>query len=137
MAYKLISHVIRKQRFFVHKIHDISYRERLFCILDTEQPFELSLIYKEMNKSFEFAPNIIGGKSGFQMQEKTDLEKEYRFRFETEEECKHNIYEIKKKKDLIDEMLVGFTEDMMLDHNRKMMKNIEKFSQPRPKKFNI
>jgi len=136
MAYKLVSHVIRSQRFFVYKINDISFRERLFCILDTEQPFELSLKYKELSKSLEIAP-IIGAKGGFQLQERTDLEKEYKFRFETAEECQHNIDEIKKKKDLIDEMLVGFTEDMMLDHNRKMLKKIGQFSQPRPKKFNI
>jgi len=127
MAYKLVSHVIRSKRFFVHKINYVTYHERLFCILDTEQPFELRLKYKEMSKSMEMAP-IIGGKGGFQLQERTDLETEYKFRFETEEECKYNIDEIKKKKVLIDEMLIGFTEDMMLEHNKKMLKKIKEIN---------
>jgi hypothetical protein len=135
MAYKLVNHVIRNQRFFVHKIHEVTYRKRLFCIFDTDLPFELSIRYKKLSKSLKIAP-IIGG-NGFLLHEKTDLEKEYNFRFETEKECKHNIDEIKKKKDLIDEMLVGFTEDMMLEHNRKMLKKLEQFSEPKSKKFNI
>jgi hypothetical protein len=126
MSFKLINHVIRNQRFFVYKINDISYRERLFCILDTERPFELTLRYKELGKSLDLAPIFVGGKAGFQLQEKTDLEKIYWFRFETAEECQKNIDEIKIKKELIDEMLDGFTEDMMLDHNRKMMQKISK-----------
>ena len=137
MAHKLVSHVIRNQRFFVHKIHDISFRERLFCILDTEQPFELSLRYKELSKSLEVAP-IIGGKGGFQLQERTDLEKVYKFRLETAEECQYHIDEVQKKRTLIDEMLVGFTEDMMLEHNRKMLKKVNEFNaQPQRRKFNI
>jgi hypothetical protein len=61
MAHKLVSHVIKNQRFFVYKINDISFRERMFCIFDTEQPYELTLNYKELTKSLEVAP-IIGGK---------------------------------------------------------------------------
>ena len=136
MAYKLVSHVIRGQRFFVHKINHVSFYERLFCILDTERPFEFILGYKELSKSLELAP-IIGGKGGFQLQEKTDLERIYSFRFETAEECQRNIDDVQKKKQLIDEMLIGFTEDMMLDHNRKMLQKLEEFNKPKPKKFNI
>ncbi len=136
MAHKLVSHVIRNQRFFVHKINDITFHKRLFCIFDIDKPFELNLMYKELSKSLEFAP-IIGGKGGAQLQEKIDLETEYKFRFETDKECIYNINEIKIKKELIDEMLIGFTEDMMLEHNRKMLKKLENFSQSRSKKFNI
>jgi hypothetical protein len=135
MAYKLVSHVINRQRFFVHKINDITYRERLFCILDTEQPFELSLRYKELSKSMELAP-VIAPKGGLVMQERTDLETEYKFRLSTEEECKKHIEVIQNKRDLIDEMLIGFTEDMMLEHNRKMLKKLENFNQSR-KRFNV
>ncbi len=132
MAYKLVSHVICKQRFFVHKIQNVSFHERLFCILDTELPFELNIGYKEMSKSLEVAP-IIGGKGGFQLQEKTNLQTDYTFRLETAESCQKHIDDIQRKKELIDEMLVGFTEEMMLEHNRKMLKRLDSFNDIRKK----
>ncbi len=121
MNYKLISHVVRNHQFLVYKIHKVSYHERLFCILDTEQPFELSLIYKEPNTFLECSP-IIGARGGFQLQEKINFEKTYIFRFETEEECKCNTNEIEKKKDIISKILADFTDSMMLDHNKKTLK---------------
>jgi hypothetical protein len=134
MAHKLVSHVIMKQRFFVYKINEISFRKRLFCILDPELPFVLNLKYKELNNSLEFSP-IIGGNGTFQLREKTNVEKVYNFRFKTMEECQHNIDEIQKKKFLIDEMLIGFTENILLEHNRKMLKKIK--PEPTQKKYNI
>lgn len=127
MAYKLVSHLVGKKRFFVYKINDISFHERLFCIFDKEYPFELNISYKEMSKKLELAPNI-GGKGGFQLQESTSLETNYRFRFETEDECQKHIDEVKKKKQLIDEMLINFTDDMMCEYNKKMIKKIENFN---------
>ncbi len=136
MAFKLVNHIIRGQRFFVYKINEISYRERVFCIFDKELPFELSLRYKELSKSMEVAP-IIGAKGGFQLQEKTNLEKTYNFRFESSEECQHNIDEVNKKKELIDEMLTEFTEDMMLLYNKKMFQKLNKNLLVKSGKFKI
>ena len=110
MTYKLVIHVIRNQRFFVYKINDISFRRRLFCIFDKKQPFELSIDYRELTKSLEVTP-INGKRAGVLFQER--IYKRYSFRFETEEECKFNLDEIKKKKELIDKMLIGFTTDML------------------------
>lgn len=119
MAHKLISHVINGNRFFVYKIKNIGYRERLFCILDTDKPYRLYIDYKELSTSLEFAP-FIGLKGGFQLQEKTNTETKYVYRLETEEECKHHIAEVDKKRKIIDDMLTKFNNDVLLEYDIKI-----------------
>jgi len=136
MSFKLISHVIRGQRFFVYKINEVYYRHRLFCVLDKEYPFELIVKYKELSKSTEIAPFLGGlsplqiGHVGFQFQEKTDLHKDYFFRYATTEECKFQINEVKKKKDIVEQMLTQLTETVTLEQTNKSVPRIEKVSQP-------
>jgi hypothetical protein len=136
MAYKLVSHVIDRQRFFVYKINDISFHERLFCIFDTEKPYRLSLMYRELSKSTGFTP-VIGVHGKNVIHEKTEFEKVYNFRMSTAEECKYHINEVQEKKKLIDEMIIGFTEDMMLEHNRKMLNKLNNFQLRSRKNFKV
>lgn len=105
MTHKLISHTIGSNRFFVYKINEISCRKRLFCILNRNFPFELKLVYKEMNESSKIGPVFLGGNIGFHLRDEIKFEKEYFFRFETLQECNYNIDEIEKKKKIIDDMI--------------------------------
>lgn len=99
MNYKCITHLIKNKRFFVYKINSIWYRERSFCILDKKLPFELFLKYKESNIAIGFLFDTF------------EHEKYYNFRFATREECLYNLDSVKKKKEIIDEMLVNFNND--------------------------
>lgn len=128
MAHKLVSHVICKQRFFVYKINNVNFSERLFCIFDKDKPYELSVEYKELSTSLEAAP-IIGGKGGgFQLQQKIDTEKYYSFRLSTKEECQKHINEIEKKRELINDLLINFTNELMIEYNKKTVKEINNFN---------
>jgi hypothetical protein len=147
MAHKLINHIIQKQRFFVYKINRVSFRERLFCIKDTELPYELTLNYKELGTEFRIAPIIKRGLvinelrlsnpfhsnspfhsnnyNEYSAYEVNTFEKTYKFRLESEEQCQKNIDEIKKKKDLIDNMMSNFTNEMLATYNKEM---VEKYN---------
>jgi len=122
MSYKLISHVIKGHRFFVYKINKISYRERVFCILDQKQPFELTISYAELTTATKLEP-VLGGKGGFVLTDTLDFEKIYSFRMSSKEECQQNINEIEKKKVIVDEIITRLTTDIILDHNKKLPKN--------------
>lgn len=104
MSHKLIHHIIGTKRFFVYKINEVYFQKRLFCIFDKNKPFELTIVYKEMNKSTEMGPVVVGGKLGFFLYDSVNFETEYVFRL-TEDECKENIDEIKKKRILVNEQL--------------------------------
>jgi hypothetical protein len=113
MNHKLITHIIRDKRFAVYKINKVRFNERLFCIFDTDKPWELGIDYQELTKSFELSPIIAGKSSGFVVKDKIDLEKKYSFRFETEEECQKHVNEIEQKRKLIDDILENYNKDMI------------------------
>lgn len=135
MAYKLISHVVRDQRFLVYKIGDFYYHKRLFRILDPFKPYELFIEYKELSKTLDISPIMVGGHAGFHFQNTLDLQKVYKFRL-SEKECFDHIQDIKNKKELIDNMLENFTNDMMIQYNRKMLKQIKDFNDQNKKGLN-
>lgn len=116
MTHKLISTVVENKKFFVYKIQEFSYRQRLFCILDTNKPYELCVKYKELinqkiyinnsllNKKLNLSP-IIGGKGGIIINETIDPYKNYFFRLEKEDYCKVYIEEIEYKQKLVTKIL--------------------------------
>jgi hypothetical protein len=112
MAHKLISQIINQNRFFVYKIIDISYRQRLFCIFDSELPCEMQLSYKEINTRNTLSPILGGGKIQFVFNKETDTEKLYEFRM-TEDDCKKIINEVNEKQKMINDILNGYSNDLI------------------------
>ena len=98
MAHKLITYKIREQVFKVYKIQDIFYYERLFCIFEKKNPFELKIKYKELSNETEVNPVFAGGHLGFSTSTITKTSKDYYFRIETREECERHVHQINEKK---------------------------------------
>lgn len=57
------------------KIINVSYRRRLFCLLQQDRPYTLCIDYKHKTTSTGVAPVIVaGGRAGMSFYEKTDNE---------------------------------------------------------------
>lgn len=117
MEYKLINHVIKSERFFVHRMSNVNmFSSKLY------NKFVLSFIHKELDTRFQLSPYLswIGfGLGGFQLQTVTSLSKKYNFYMDTEEECKKHLDEITKKKEMVDKLLLNFSDIETLEKNLK------------------
>jgi len=110
MDFKLINHVIKGTRFFVHKIDNISYNERLFKIFDKDKPYLLTIYYNETDTVIN--TNI----------------KRYFARISTEKECILHIDNIKYKKQIINKFLDKINEDIFDNNCKKIASELNKIN---------
>jgi hypothetical protein len=97
---KLLNHVIKGQRFYIHKIIDVSYRKRSFCILDRDLEYELTVTYKQLTavRDMDFALGL--GFIGYIFTDTVRPYNDYKIRLSSLEECEQNISDIDRKKEI-------------------------------------
>ncbi len=111
---KLIYKICNKV-FVIHKIKSYSFDKRLFCILDRNLPYELNIKYKELHESYGMSSTIIDGKISNIYYPKTDLYKNYSYRFTKEEGTQHclNIKILKEKLQLEEEERLNYSSKLL------------------------
>lgn len=114
MSYKVISHKIHDKVFRIYKIKEVWTRERFFCILDKDKPYEIGIKYKELNKDLSISP-IIGGHGGFVVNETMNENKIYMFRFAHKQETEKHKEEILLKQLWISEIIDKLNSDLEKD----------------------
>ncbi len=117
MSYKIVNHIIRNKSFQVYKVKDVWTRQRLFCILDKNLPFEFGLVYKEPHSEMDLSP-IIGKNGGFMIHETMRENKTYTFRFGTQDECDFHKNIIKEKQLWVENIVAELNEELKRKYSK-------------------
>ncbi len=84
--------------FDIAKITEVYVRPRLFCLLDLDKPYRLSMEYFEPETESGIAPGFSSnGKMTFSFYEKTVLKHEVTARYKTREDAVQDMNEILQK----------------------------------------
>ena len=87
-------HKIGNKKYNIQDVNYIFYRKRLFCIFESNLPYEIGVEYND--------PHIVKDYT-FTMDEKFVQTSIDYIRIESEKECKYHIKEINMKKKLLDD----------------------------------
>lgn len=100
MSYKSISHVIYGDRFFIYRIHLVTYRQRFFCLRNRDLPYILTIYYNTSKKDGDVCYNGTG-----LLRRSLDEITPHNFLFPNGDECFTIKEEIRKKRLLVDKLL--------------------------------
>jgi hypothetical protein len=125
---KLI-HTINSRDFFVKKISNVDFRERVFMIFEKDLPFQFSFDYENPRDSSDIVPIFsTSGNTSFAIKKHVEMNESISIRLRSEEECEYHIKAILDKQKL-EKQYIEYQNNKIL--SKMSSKNITKLLSPK------